>query len=262
MEPVPQRLPFRTRLKIARLKLLISIATSITESQAFKRALLIVLKPVVYVGLMIFVSRLAFGYTPKWLGEVSPQASQSLAQLEETRNKPIRSNLTDREHAALQATTWGMAGAGLVIEVAIATSSKTLGPAMSVAAGCFATAIPLLITFGFVQSHQFNPAKDRPTTTQEAIKLAALIYGTQFLFCVGLTAMLFDFNRIVAVAFLVGSWLALRSFKRFTISRPTPQVSAPDEPAAVVPTKALPLEPAIPPTTNTEEMQCLGDDKR
>ena len=133
---------------------------------------------------------------------------------------------------------------------------------MSVAAGCFATAIPLLIAFGFVQSHQFNPAKDRPTTTQEALNLTALIYGTKFLFCLGLTAMLFDFNRIVAVAFLVGCWLALRSFKRFANSRPTPQVSAPNEHAAVVPMKALPLEPANPPTTNTEEMQCIGDDKR
>lgn len=224
MEPVPQRLPFRTRLKIAGLKLLIRV----TASQAFKRALLIVFKPVLYVGLVIYACRLVFGHTPKWLAELSPQASQAMAQLEETRNKPIRSNLTDREHAALQATTWGMAGAGVVIEAAIATSSKTLGPAMSVAAGCFGMAIPLLIAFGFVQSHQFDPAKDRPTTTQEAINLAALIYGTQFLFCVGLTAMLFEFNRIVAVAFLVGCWLALRSFKRFAISRPTPRVSAPD----------------------------------
>lgn len=98
MEPVPRHLPFRIRLKIARLKLLIRITTSITESQAFKRTLFIGLKSALYVGLVIDVCRLVFGYTPKWLAELSPQASQAIAQLEETRNKPIRSNLTDREH--------------------------------------------------------------------------------------------------------------------------------------------------------------------
>jgi hypothetical protein len=219
MESVPQRLPLRTRLKI-RLKIAgLRLLLRIVASRAFK----VVLKPVLYAGLLAYACLLIFGHTPKRLAELNAQSAQLITRLEEVRNKPIRTNLTDREHAALRATTWGTAGAGVVIEVAIATSSKALGPTMCLAAACFAVTIPLLIAFGFVQSHQFDPARDRPTTTQEAINLQALIYGTQFLFCVGLTAMLFDFNRSVAAAFLVGCWLAWRSLKAFTIPPPSPE---------------------------------------
>lgn len=255
MEPIPKRIAVRIRVQIALLKLL----QRIINSSAFRRVFHIVLKPILRVWIYTFLSRIVFGYTPKRVVELDPKAADVIAQLEETRRKPIRAEVTDREYAALQATTWGTAGVALVIEVAIATSSKTLGPGMSIAAGCFAAVIPLLIVFGLIQSHHYDPKKDPPTTAQEVINLMAMIYGTQFFFCVGVTAMLYDFSRTVAIAFLCGCWLALRILRRYSMQT----VAAPAIPKVIdMAEKSLPPEPDVPETNEEEMRRMLKDNAR
>jgi L-asparagine transporter-like permease len=259
MSEAPQRPSIRARMRVARAHLLIALLKHVqrlVSGRAFKVVLRVLLTPILLVWLVVFSIQVLYGRGPKWLTELNPEVAQAMAQLEEAKNKPIHSDISDREHAALQATTWGMAGAGVVIEVAIATSSKTLGFAMSVSAGCFAIAIPLLIALGFVQSHLFDPKKDRPTTTREMLSLTTRIYATQFLFCVGLTAMLFDFNRLVAIAFLVGCLLALRSFHMFVVPKHQPKVSANNSREVTMPEKS----PAPEPATNEEEMRRMLKD--
>jgi hypothetical protein len=255
MEPIPKRIAVRIRVLIA----LINLLQRIINSRAFRRVFHIVLKPILRVWIYTFLSRLAFGYTPKRLAELDPKAAAAIAQLEETRRNPIRAEVTDREYAALQATTWGTAGVALVIEVAIATSSKTLGPGMSIAAGCFAAVIPPLMVFGIIQSHHYDSKKDRPTTAQEMINLMAMIYGTQFFFCVGITAMLYDFDRLVAIAFLCGCWLALRILRKYSMQI----VAVPTIPKVIAMTeKPLPPEPDAPETNEEEMRRMLKDNAR
>jgi hypothetical protein len=224
----PPKLALRTRLQIARLQLLLAIV----KSRAFARVIKWTVRPIALGWLVLLVIRLAFGYTPTRLAAIHPDVAHALADLDAARNKPIRTEITDRQYASLQAMTWGTSGAALVLEAAIATSSKPLGPGMSVAAGCFAVVIPVLVACGFVQSGHYHPDKDHATTVQQSLNLSALIYGTQLAFCIGLASMLYDFNPVVAIAFLVGCILALRIIRRFAalMTPSLAKVTNPEEP--------------------------------
>jgi hypothetical protein len=136
--------------------------------------------------------------------------------LQSARTKPVQGELSDADRAFIQPLTWGTAGAGLVILTAIVTSSAK-GTALTVAAGCCAVATPLLVAFGFIYPHLFMPKREPPAIVQQVLNIMLLIHGAQILFCAGIVAMLYSFNRAVALVFLVGCLLGWRAVSRFTV---------------------------------------------
>lgn len=210
------------RLLIALLENLRRIVQRIILSRPFRW----VLMPVIYVGLIVYVLRLAAGRTPRiQLPPDSPRAQEVaklIAQLEASRKAPIqRRPLTEGDLALVKSLTWGTAGVAIVILVAIVTSTKTFGPAMLIAAGCFAVIVPLLTAFGFAHMHQLDPTTPA-CTTQECINLFGLIYACQLLFAVGLGALLWDFNAGVSIAYFVACYLGRRVYNNFVLHRVSP----------------------------------------
>ena len=217
MSSLLQRLKLGNRLKIVLLKIL----GRIILSRPFKW----VVTPLLYVGMIVWAAAIAFGRTPSIKvphgSPLSQEMVELVARIEESRKAPVRGQISDRERALVQSLTWGTAGAAVVILVAIATSSKTFGPAMPIAAGCFAVTIPLLIAFGLAHMHQWDAAK-APPTVQECINLIGLIYGGQLLFTVGLAVLLWDFNPRVSIAFLVACYFGARAHKNLVVKRFAP----------------------------------------
>lgn len=218
-EVPPQRFArLRARLHSA----LLEVIGWIVRSRAFR----FLLRPILKVWLYIYAFRLAFGATPRVSvpsgSVITEETAGLIARLEDARNKPVTAEFTDRERSLIQSMTWGTAGAAVLILVAICTSSKTLGLAMSVAAGLFAVSIPLLTAFGFAYMHHREANTSNPPATQVILNLHALIYFGQMLFVLGIVAMLWDFNRWVAGTFLVACYFGMRAFKNLVTRYVTP----------------------------------------
>lgn len=216
---------FLTRL---RLRVQIILLKGV-QRLVFTRFFRFVLQYVLMVWLLVWAARVVFGRSPiidvPANSAIPPELAQAIAQLEETRRARVKAEMTERSRDIVQTMTWGTAGVSVLILVAIATSSKTFtGLAMTIAAGCFAISIPLLISFGFAFAHHWDPARD-PPTTQEVINLNALIYAGQFVFAFGLASLLWSFDYRISLAFLVACYLGTRALKNLVTNRISPKVA-------------------------------------
>lgn len=195
MSSVTQRPPLLTRLTL-RLRIALSrLFGRVILSGSLQR---FVFGPLMSVGTVVYAFAIAFGRTPRIKvppdSAITPDLAELITRIQESREAPVRPEITERGRAVVQKMTWGTAGAAVLILVAIATSSKIfVGPAMSIATGCFAVTIPFLVAFGFAFSHQWDPARD-PPSVPEIVNLNALIYGGQSLFAAGLTFLLWSFD--------------------------------------------------------------------
>jgi len=148
-----------------------------------------------------------------------PRVNALWAQIEASRNAPTK-RITDRDRDTLQATTWGLAGAAVVILTAIVTASIAAphGPnrLLLISAGCFAFSIPLLVALGMQQAAIHSQNRD-PPFVQTALTLFIYTQMAQTLFCLGLVAMLWSFNWEVSLVFILGvlvAWKSLVSFSK------------------------------------------------
>ena len=181
------------------------------------------LGPLLTLAYMVQACVAAFGPRPRMKVPpgclLSGESMQLTAKLHEHRSASAHTEITDRQRAVAQSMTWGAAGAAVLILVAIATSSKTFsGAAMTVAATCFAVSIPLFIALGFAYSSHQNEATESPTPN-EALNLHHLLRSAQFLFGLGLAALLWSFDRRVSIAFVVACYLGWRAFMNLVVFR-------------------------------------------
>jgi hypothetical protein len=215
MSSVVEQRSRRERLK----SVLLTIAGRILLSRIFMR---FVMPPLMAVGYVIYACIHAFGPRRKFdVPSGGPvhlsEWAELAARIQESKDGPQRKEISEEHRARMQSMTWGTAGAAVVILVAIATSSKAfVGPAITIAAMCFAFTIPLLIVFGFAISHHLNPARPPPEPT-ESSNATYLILAAQFVFAVGIGALLWSFDIKVALAFMVACCLAWRAYSNLVV---------------------------------------------
>ena len=141
----------------------------------------VALGPVLVVGYYAQACFAAFGprpeveidpgstVTPEMTRFLAPDTKRLFALIQEAHKVPKRTNITERERAVAQTMTWGMAGAAVVILTAIATSSKTFnGPAILVAAGCFASTCLVgwsLLAVSISAMSALSPSESFPVST-------------------------------------------------------------------------------------------------
>jgi len=230
------------------------------NSPRFRRFMLIVIRPFLYALLLGFGVAVVFGYTPKKIDPESKTA-QLWRDIQATRSQRITvANVKDRDRALSQTTTWGMAGLGVLLLAAILTSPKS-GAAVSIAIGCFAISVPLLVALGALSWLHFDE-KGVPPTAQEIIYTTALTHMGQFLFCVGLGALVWSYDARAAIVFLVGCGIGLRVFQLFAVRHLRAQ-SRDAEPKSATPQGALieqaPQLPSPPETTGPKLVSTVFD---
>jgi hypothetical protein len=160
--------------------------------------------------LAFFLDRL-----PKGFGESSdPKAAKMIVELKAAWNARVE-RYTDKDRAADQTMTWGMAGGGGVILIAIVTTQK-FSPATWVAATCLSLAVPFLAVLGATHALQAGP-KSVPPFVRDILWGSLLLQAVHFIFYVGFAAFLWSYDARIAVVFVIGSYLALSYFRKFAM---------------------------------------------
>jgi hypothetical protein len=195
----------RIRVRIWRLQLL----SRFVKTAWFRVA---VLHPAVRLRLLWFVWAIFFDRLPE---TSNPQVATLQGELKARLDAPLAaSEATERGRAVNQAMTWGTAGVGVVILIAIITA-HALNPALETATAAFAVSVPFLVVLGFLYALQSDP-KATPPTVRAALFQVTLLYAAHLLFYFGLAALLWSYDPRIAALFVVACYLALRYFRRVT----------------------------------------------
>jgi hypothetical protein len=170
----------------------------------------IVFRPFLRIGLYWFMLTVMLDRLPKgW--EENPKIAHLMAQLRATWNGQANW-MNDRGRAVDQTLTWGVAGGGVVMLTAIVIA-HTFSRATWVAAICLSLSIPFLIVLGAIPAFQTDE-QAFPLSVRDMLIRTAALWLTQFIFYTGLIAFLWSYDDRVAIAFLAGSYLAWRYFRR------------------------------------------------
>jgi hypothetical protein len=197
-----ERLRLRTQIS------LLQLSVKVIRTKPFRWLLRLVCRLALYG----FAFMVVFGYKPKIKPEPASQLALEWDQIQKLRDAPVDA-VTDRYRDTMRAMTWGTAVTAVLILTAIATNSKpSPSTALQVAAALFALATPFLIMLGVVFNSHADAKEPRPTW-QQTFNITAAIYGTQFVFGLGIVALLWSFDWRVAVAFLIAVYFAWRCFK-------------------------------------------------
>lgn len=210
-----------SKLIICVLKLLQKISLWIIQTRAFKH---LVLGSRARGFLTWFVWK-ALTH-PETLNIPDTQATLLLSQLEESLDKrkwgqSVNENERDRAIAFNQAQTWGVAGAATLLLTTVILGEHPTDGAAVFAGACFAAAIPILIACGLIQksySDSDNPTL-QPPSLREGLAVIAKMQFAQLLVCIGLIALLWNYNWIVSVVFIIACMMAWRLFRRSVMER-------------------------------------------
>ena len=199
----------KLRLKVAGLKLLIWVMKRPTFQY-------LVVRPVA-LGALTWVIWKIFAEPDKLHGldpRVAPMVVQLKASLERRTKHSLNETDRDRSINLNRAMTWGVAGVAIVLltTVIVATHPSTDKAALF-AGACFAFAIPILIACGFVQMSHADTTIE-PPTVREVWKVTNRIYLAYVIVCFGMAAMLWSYDWIVSVIFVVSLYLAFRLIRR------------------------------------------------
>jgi hypothetical protein len=200
----------RNRLLIWFLQLLLRVV----QTPWFRGA---AIRPVAYILVRIAIYRFLWAFFFNHLPKVEPnsKAAQLIADIETRMNAPVDVGASEKDRAVNQSLTWGLAGVGVVILIAIVTTQK-FSPANWVAVTCLALAVPLLVMLGFVDAVLADP-KRTPSIMRDRLILVISLYGVHLIFYIGFTAFLWSYDARVSLAFLIGCLLAWRLFQRFVV---------------------------------------------
>jgi hypothetical protein len=207
---------FQIRATVALLQLLLRVL----NTRPFRWAMRTVLLPIVTVWLVKFLVTALYG-TPRIRAEPGSQVEQLLRDLQAKKSTRLSAPSDDRDRPINQTITWGPAGAAVLILAAIVTSSK-LGPALLMASGCFALAIPLLVVVGLVYASRIATTSE-PLTVQEVLNVATLQHAAHFVWFLGFATLLWSYDWRVSICFVVGCYLAWRCFRAFIRPSPSPK---------------------------------------
>ena len=182
----------------------------ILQSSWFQK---MVFRPFLRIGLYWFMLTVMLDRLPKgW--EENSKIAQIMAELRATWN--ARANrMNERGRAVDQTLTWGVAGGGVVMLTAIVVA-HTFSRATWVAAICLSLSIPFLIVLGAISAFQTDK-ETFPLTVREMMIRSAALWIVQIIFYTGLIAFLWSYDARIAIAFLGGSYLAWRYFRRIAM---------------------------------------------
>lgn len=138
-----------------------------------------------------------------------PEVVGALESLQASLDAPVKFGDLERARAVGQAMTWGVAGAAILLLTATVASGAHRSWELELAASCFAPVIPILVICGTVYL-SYTDAKAPAPTARHCFSLNAIMHGSHLVLCVGIAALLWSYQPLVAVVFVVGCWLSWR----------------------------------------------------
>jgi hypothetical protein len=197
----------------------LTLVQRFVNSQAFRWALRMVLRPIIRVWFYWFAARAIFGSLPKWLS-ANPQTAPFALKLEEARNAPIQTDtVSDTGRKLMQALTWGVASVAIIVLTQTITSQpQNVTTARSLACGCFALVVPWLGVLGYMVTSDMDP-KQPPPTVHQTLILHSAIYVGLLVFCFGFASLLWSYSPSIAGLFVLSTIVVVRRFLSFAKKR-------------------------------------------
>jgi hypothetical protein len=189
-----------------------------------------VLRPVVlplrYLGLLLIARE---AYKTGTIESTDPKAAEMLAGIKAGWNARISSGEHANTYGAMgQAMTWGLAGVAVVLLTTI-VAYRLSGPAIYVAAGCFALATPILLVFGLLSAL-------RPPTVKATVLVHVPVTLAQEIVGVGFAAFLWSYQPWISALFMMSCGVAWRLFQKIH----TDHFATPPDPRGITPAGPAP----------------------
>jgi len=147
----------------------------------------------------------------------------SLARLKALGNQRVATRWTEEDRAFNRSATWGLAGVGALLLIAIGTT-RPQGSAMWLATACFAISVPMLVTVGLIGMAQTDP-RNEPPIAKDLFRPMMFLWLSHGLFYFGFAAFLWSYDTGVGILYVISLIVCLRIFIRHakTQKRKNPQ---------------------------------------